>query len=85
VSRRLLPLAFVFLIVGLSTAMAAPFLTLFLNQAVHATGVQVAVFLAAAVIVSQVIGRSWVWPSRPATASRTPPASWSARRHWPCF
>jgi SET family sugar efflux transporter-like MFS transporter len=41
--------------------MAAPFLTLFLNQAVHASPVQVAVYLAAApvaaVIVSQVIGR----------------------------
>jgi MFS transporter, SET family, sugar efflux transporter len=63
--RRLLPLAFVFLIVGLSTAMAAPFLTLFLNQAVHASPVQVAVYLAAApvaaVVVSTVIGR---WSDR---------------------
>ncbi len=63
--RRLLPLAFVFLAIGLSTAMAAPFLTLFLNQAVHAGPVQVAVYLAAApvaaVIVSTVIGR---WSDR---------------------
>jgi SET family sugar efflux transporter-like MFS transporter len=63
--RRLFPIAFVYLTVGLSTAMSAPFLTLFLTQAVRASAVQVAVYLvaapAAAVIVSTVIAR---WSDR---------------------
>lgn len=59
--RQLLPLALIFLSVGLSTAMAAPFLTLFLTDAVHATPLQVTAFLLAAplssVLVSSLIGR----------------------------
>jgi SET family sugar efflux transporter-like MFS transporter len=59
--RRLAPLALVFLTVGLSTAMAAPFLVLFLNDAVHAGATQVAVFLAvapaSAVLASTLIGK----------------------------
>nr|WP_275979963.1 MFS transporter [Couchioplanes caeruleus] len=45
---RWLPLALVFLAVGLSTAMSSPFLALFLDEAVHADAAHVAVFLAAA-------------------------------------
>ena len=60
-TRQLLPLALIFLSVGLSTAMAAPFLTLFLTDAVHATPLQVTAFLLAAplssVLVSSLIGR----------------------------
>ncbi|WP_305784689.1 MFS transporter [Symbioplanes lichenis] len=60
-ARRWLPLALVFLAVGLSTAMASPFLALFLDDAVHADPLHAAVFLAAApvsvVIVSTVVGR----------------------------
>lgn len=60
-AQRWLPLALVFLAAGLSTAMASPFLALFLNDAVHADPLHVAVFLAAtpvsAVIVSTLVGR----------------------------
>jgi SET family sugar efflux transporter-like MFS transporter len=44
-TRRLLPLGLMFLSVGLSTAMATPFLALFLNTALHASSAQVTVFL----------------------------------------
>ena len=58
---RWLPLALVFLAVGLSTAMASPFLALFLTEAVHADPLRLAVFLAAApvavVCVSTLVGR----------------------------
>lgn len=64
-SRRgnsaLLPLGLVFLTVGISTAVALPFLSLFLSTAVHAGPVQVTVFLIAmplaGVLVSTRIGR----------------------------
>lgn len=64
-SRRgnsaLLPLGLVFLTVGVSTAVALPFLSLFLSTAVHAGPVQVTVFLIAmplaGVLVSTQIGR----------------------------
>lgn len=46
--RRQLPLALVFLCVGLASAMAIPFLTLFLTDAVHASPLQVTAFLIAA-------------------------------------
>ena len=59
--RRLVPLALVFLAVGLSTAMASPFLALFLTEAVHADGVRTGVFLAAGpvstVLVATLVGR----------------------------
>jgi SET family sugar efflux transporter-like MFS transporter len=45
----------VFLTVGLSTAMAAPFLTLFLDGTVHADAVHLALFLAAAPISTVVV------------------------------
>jgi SET family sugar efflux transporter-like MFS transporter len=60
-AQRWLPLALVFLAVGLSTAMASPFLALFLDDAVHADPVHVAIFLAAApvaaVVVSTLVGK----------------------------
>ncbi|GAA1830059.1 sugar efflux transporter [Luedemannella flava] len=59
--RRWIPLGLVFVTVGLSTAMAMPYLTLFLDDAVHASAVQAAVLLAAApvasVVASAVLGR----------------------------
>ncbi|MGX6600639.1 sugar efflux transporter [Micromonosporaceae bacterium Da 78-11] len=63
--RQFYPLALIFLSVGLSTAMVFPFLTLFLTDAVHASPLQVTVFLIAAplssVLVSTLIGR---WSDR---------------------
>jgi SET family sugar efflux transporter-like MFS transporter len=60
-SARFLPLALGFLTTGLATAMASPFLALFLDRAVRTTPVQTTVFLAAAplaaVVVSSMIGR----------------------------
>ena len=59
--RRLVPLAVVFLAVGLSTAMASPFLALFLTEAVRADGVRTAAFLVAApvstVVVTTLVGK----------------------------
>jgi len=55
------PLALVFLTVGLASAMATPFLSLFLDRAVHTSPVQTTIFLTAsplsAVAVSSAIGR----------------------------
>ncbi len=63
--RRHVPLALVFLCVGLASAMAVPFLTLFLTDAVQATALQVTLFLIAAplsaVTVSMALGR---WSDR---------------------
>ena len=63
--RQWFPLALIFLAVGLSTAMVLPFLTLFLTDAVHASPLQVTVFLVAAplsaVLWSQLIGH---WSDR---------------------
>jgi SET family sugar efflux transporter-like MFS transporter len=53
--RGLFPIALVFLVVGLSTAMAAPFLALFLTDAVRADGAHVGAFLVAAPIASVVV------------------------------
>lgn len=59
--RQWYPLALVFLTVGLSTAMAYPFLTLFLTTAVQASPAQVTLYLAvaplSAVVVSMMLGR----------------------------
>ena len=59
--RRWYALALVYLAVGLSTAMAGPFLTLFLTSTVHASPLQVTVYLVvaplSAVIVSTLLGR----------------------------
>jgi SET family sugar efflux transporter-like MFS transporter len=58
--RQWYPLALVFLSVGLSTAMAFPFLTLFLTDTVHAVPLQVTFYLIAAplssVLLSTVVG-----------------------------
>jgi SET family sugar efflux transporter-like MFS transporter len=60
-SRALAPLVVVFLGVGLSTALAFPFLSLFLTSAVHASPIELTVFLLAqplsGVVVSTVLGR----------------------------
>jgi SET family sugar efflux transporter-like MFS transporter len=60
-SAALLPLGLVFLAVGISIAVALPFLSLFLSSAVHAGPVQVTAFLIAmplsGVLVSTRIGR----------------------------
>ena len=59
--RQWYPLALVFLTVGLSTAMAYPFMTLFLTTAVGADPVRVTVYLVvaplSAVVVSALLGR----------------------------
>jgi SET family sugar efflux transporter-like MFS transporter len=59
--RALLPLGLVFLAVGISMAVAGPFLSLFLSTAVHASPVQVTAYLVAAplasVVASTLIGR----------------------------
>jgi SET family sugar efflux transporter-like MFS transporter len=61
VVRRWFPLALVLLAVGLSTAIAFPFLALFLDTAVHAGPARVTAFLVVAplssVLVSTLIGR----------------------------
>lgn len=58
--RQWIPLALIFLSVGLSTAMAFPFLTLFLTEEVHASPLRVTVYLVAAplssVLVATLIG-----------------------------
>ncbi len=60
-SRALAPLVVVFLATGLATAVAGPFLTLFLTTAVHASPVHISLFLVAqplcGVASSTVIGR----------------------------
>lgn len=60
-ARALAPLGVVFLATGLATALAAPFLTLFLITAAHADPLQVSVFLVAqplcAVTASSAMGR----------------------------
>jgi SET family sugar efflux transporter-like MFS transporter len=61
IGLALLPLGLVFLAVGISTAVMLPFLSLFLDTAVHAGPVQVTVFLVVAplsgVLVSTLLGR----------------------------
>jgi SET family sugar efflux transporter-like MFS transporter len=61
VGLALLPLGLVFLAVGISTAVMVPFLSLFLDTAVHAGPVRVTVFLVAAplsgVLASALLGR----------------------------
>jgi MFS transporter, SET family, sugar efflux transporter len=61
IGRELLPLALVFLAVGISTAVVEPFRSLFLSTAVRADPVQLTVFLIvtplAGVIASTLIGR----------------------------
>ena len=60
-SRALGPLAFVFMALGLSTALSFPFLSLFLTSAVHAGPIKLTLFLLAqplaGVVVSTVLGR----------------------------
>jgi SET family sugar efflux transporter-like MFS transporter len=60
-ARPLVALALVFVAAGLSTAMFAPYLTLFLQDAVHAGSARVAAFLVAApvasVVLSALLGR----------------------------
>lgn len=61
VSSVLIPLGMVVLVVGMSEAMAVPFLSLFLSTAVHAGPLQITVFLianpVAGVVVATLIGR----------------------------
>jgi MFS transporter, SET family, sugar efflux transporter len=61
IGLALLPLGFVFLAVGISTSVMGPFLSLFLDTAVHAGPVKVTVFLVAAplsgVLASTLLGR----------------------------
>ena len=60
-SRRLLPLALVFVVVGLATSFVGPYLALFLTREVHAGPVRTSAFLIVAplsgVVVSSLIGR----------------------------
>ncbi|MFF5229813.1 sugar efflux transporter [Dactylosporangium sp. NPDC000521] len=68
-SRALLPLGLMFFAVGISVAVVFPFLSLFLSTAVHASPVQVTVFLVASpltgVLISSALGRaSDRWPIR---------------------
>jgi SET family sugar efflux transporter-like MFS transporter len=60
-ARALAPLGVVFLATGLATALAMPFLTLFLTKAVHAGPIDVSVFLVALPVcgigASSVMGR----------------------------
>ncbi|GAA2480368.1 sugar efflux transporter [Winogradskya humida] len=60
-AKRWLPISLVFLAVGLSTAMASPFLALFLTDEIHADPVHVALFLGvapiSAVVVSTLVGK----------------------------
>jgi SET family sugar efflux transporter-like MFS transporter len=59
--RRLLPLALIFLAVGIASAIVTPFLSLFLSTAVHADPVRLTAYLVAvpvaAVAVSSVVAR----------------------------
>jgi SET family sugar efflux transporter-like MFS transporter len=60
-TRRLLPLALIFIAVGLSTSFVYPYLALFLNDAVHAGPLKTTAFLVVAplsgVLMSWLIGR----------------------------
>ncbi len=60
-SRRLLPLALIFVAVGISTSFVGPFLALFLSDAIHAGPVKTTFFLIVAplsgVLVSWLAGR----------------------------
>ncbi|MBL7260718.1 sugar efflux transporter [Paractinoplanes lichenicola] len=60
-SRRLLPLALIFVAVGISTSFVGPYLALFLSDAVHAGPVKTTVFLVVAplsgVAISWLVGR----------------------------
>ena len=60
-SRRLFPLALIFVAVGLSTSFVGPYLALFLSDAVHAGPVRTTAFLIAApvsgVLVAWLVGR----------------------------
>ncbi|MFF5084684.1 sugar efflux transporter [Actinoplanes sp. NPDC000266] len=60
-SKRLLPLALIFVAVGISTSFVGPYLALFLSDAVHAGPIRTTAFLIAApvagVLVSWLIGR----------------------------
>ena len=60
-SRRLLPLALVFVAVGISISFVGPFLALFLSDAIHAGPIKTTVFLVVAplsgVLVSWLVGR----------------------------
>jgi MFS transporter, SET family, sugar efflux transporter len=60
-SRRLLPLGFIFLASGIATSVVGPFLGLFLSTEVHANPVQVSAFLIVAalsgVAMSQMLAR----------------------------
>jgi SET family sugar efflux transporter-like MFS transporter len=61
IGRTLLPLAVVFLAVGISTAVVGPFLSLFLSSEIHAGPLQVTIFLVgaplAAVAASALVAR----------------------------
>ncbi|MBU2670065.1 sugar efflux transporter [Actinoplanes bogorensis] len=61
ISRRLLPLALIFVAVGISTSFVGPYLALFLSDAIHAGPVKTTVFLVVAplsgVAVSWAVGR----------------------------
>ncbi|XVV12883.1 sugar efflux transporter [Actinoplanes sp. CA-131856] len=60
-SKRLFPLALIFVAVGISTSFVGPYLALFLSDAVHAGPIRTTAFLIAApvagVLVSWLIGR----------------------------
>ncbi|MGK5680019.1 sugar efflux transporter [Actinoplanes sp. URMC 104] len=60
-SRRLLPLALIFIAVGIGTSFVGPFLALFLSDGVHASPLRTTVFLLVAplsgVLVSSLAGR----------------------------
>ncbi|WP_250000668.1 sugar efflux transporter [Actinoplanes sp. M2I2] len=60
-SRRLLPLALIFIAVGIGTSFVGPFLALFLSDGVHAGPVKTTIFLLVAplsgVVVSWLVGR----------------------------
>src|SRR5689334_9315110 len=60
-SRRLLPLALIFIAVGIGTSFVGPFLALFLSDGVHAGPLKTTIFLIVAplsgVVVSWLVGR----------------------------
>ncbi|MFD0519094.1 sugar efflux transporter [Paractinoplanes durhamensis] len=67
--RRLLPLALIFIVVGLATSFVGPYLALFLADGLHASPLATTAFLAVApisgVVISWLIGRaSDRWPIR---------------------
>jgi SET family sugar efflux transporter-like MFS transporter len=61
VSKRLIPLALIFVAVGISTSFVGPYLALFLSDAVHAGPIRTTAFLIAApvagVVISWLVGR----------------------------